>query len=81
MGFIDSFPSFSWNCLVYFFDRGVGKLVLRLMQEYFKTDSGTSEPQDLLKKGNFCGYIWLQIVYVLLFEGKKQPKITNQFSI
>lgn len=31
--------------------KGVGKWILRLMQEYFKTDSGTSEPQDLSEKG------------------------------
>ncbi|RVW28099.1 Crossover junction endonuclease MUS81, partial [Vitis vinifera] len=31
--------------------KGVGKWILRLMQEYFKADSGTSEPQDLSEKG------------------------------
>ncbi|KAL7234540.1 hypothetical protein ACSBR1_018034 [Camellia fascicularis] len=31
--------------------KGVGKWILRLMQEYFGTDSGASEQEDITKKG------------------------------
>lgn len=32
--------------------RGVGKWILKLMQEFFETDSGGSEPEELTAKGN-----------------------------
>eukprot|EP00261_Vitis_vinifera_P016553 XP_010645693.1 PREDICTED: crossover junction endonuclease MUS81 isoform X3 [Vitis vinifera] len=50
-GLLTLFPLSAWNGLVYICGRGVGKWILRLMQEYFKADSGTSEPQDLSEKG------------------------------
>lgn len=31
--------------------RGVGKMILRLMQGFFGTSSGGTEPADLTKKG------------------------------
>lgn len=31
--------------------RGVGKMILKLMQGFFGTGSGGSEPDDLTKKG------------------------------
>ncbi|XP_057513441.1 crossover junction endonuclease MUS81 isoform X2 [Actinidia eriantha] len=35
--------------------KGVGKWILRLMQEFFKTDSGASDHEDLTKKGKSKG--------------------------
>ena len=69
--------------MVYICGRGVGKWILRLMQEYFKADSGTSEPQDLSEKGISFFFVTfgLQIVHVVLFEGEKPMKVANQFSI
>ena len=36
-----------------FLYRGVGKWIVRLMQGFFDNGSGSSEPEDLTKKGMY----------------------------
>lgn len=48
------FNFIEWFKLCY---RGVGKWILKLLQGFFETGSGSSEPEDLAGKGSF----WLML--------------------
>jgi hypothetical protein len=57
--------------------RGVGKWILRLMQGFFETGSGSSEPEDLTKKGTFAN-AWDFAIYILLMF---MEKFIDKFSV
>lgn len=50
--------------MLIFWCRGVGKWILKLMQGFFDTGSGSSEPEDVTKKGTSIISPWLYTVFI-----------------